>query len=374
MIPPAILIAIVALHPVIRAESLVARLGDPTYLVRERAARELLEIGYPARAAVLAGQQSPDTEVSDRCKKLYPAIWRHDLDKRVQKFLDKPNAPIPDDLPGAARWLKVAGDGRQSRELYAEMVKAHAEVLLEVEVRPERMRDVYVEFVLSVYSRNFSRGPGTAVATRTTPTESDVTLFFFLGAAGGVRLTVVPRGTSSAHYSQFLNAPSLVTQLGSAPMRRVFGAWLEKERYSILVRRGIDLAAQNGVKECLPAALKIAADPGTIPTMRATALVGVSRLGTKENIKDLEPFFRDQIQIAAVAVNGERWPVQMRDVALGAAVQLAGQELSDFGFERRPPPGLALMSSYTYYAFPSDEKREAAHKHWREWAAANLRK
>jgi hypothetical protein len=371
VIPPAILIAIVTLHPVVRAESLVVRLGDPTYLVRERAARELLEIGYPARAAVLTGQQSPDTEISDRCKKLYPAIWRHDLDKRVQKFLDKPNAPIPDDLPGAARWLKVAGDGRQSRELYAEMVKAHSELLLEVEVHPERLRDVYIEFVLSVNSRNFTRGPA---ATRAAPTESEVTLFFFLGAAGGVRPTVVPRGTSSAQYSQFLNAPTLIAQLASAPMRKVYAAWLEKERYSILVRRGIDLAARNGVKECFPAALKIAGDPGTIPTVRATALLGMSRLGTKENIKDLEPFFKDQLQITAVAVNGERWPVQMRDIALGAAVQLGGQELSDFGFERKPPTGLAMMSSYVYYAFPSDEKREAAHKKWREWSAANLRK
>lgn len=374
MIPPAILIAIVSLHPVVRAEVLVARLGDPTYLVRERAARELLEIGYPARAAVLTGQKSADTEISDRCKKLYPAIWRHDLDKRVQKFLDKPNDPIPDDLPGAARWLKIAGDGRQSRELYAEMVKTHPEQLLEVEVHPERLRDVYIEFVLSVYSRNYSRGPGTAVATRTAPTESETTLFFFLGAAGGVRPTAVPRGTSSAHYSQFLNAPSLATQLGSAPMRRLLGAWLEKERYAILVRRGIDLASQNGVKECLPAALKIAADPGSIPTVRATALLGVSRLGTKENVKDLEPFLKDQIQITAIAVNGERWPVQMRDIALGAAVQLAGQELSDFGFERKAPTGLAMMSSYTYYAFQSEEKREAAHKKWSEWASANLKK
>src|SRR5438067_12995579 len=96
-----------------RAEDLVAHLGDPVYRDREKAARELLDIGYPAKDAVLAGQRSPDPEVSDRCKKLYPAIWRADLDKRVRRFLDDLDGPIPDDLPGAARWLKTAGDGKE---------------------------------------------------------------------------------------------------------------------------------------------------------------------------------------------------------------------------------------------------------------------
>ncbi|HKA07476.1 MAG TPA: hypothetical protein VKD71_09480, partial [Gemmataceae bacterium] len=101
-----------------------------------------------------------------------------------------------------------------------------------------------------------------------------------------------------------------------------------------------------------------------------------AKLGTKDNIKDLEPFLKDKLQIAAVVVNGERGSVQMRDVAMGAAVCLAGENPSDFGFERRPPPGLAPMSitSYTFYAFGTDEKREAAHQKWKEWATANLKK
>jgi hypothetical protein len=359
-----------------RTEALVTQLGSADYRDREKAARQLLDIGYPAKDAVLIGQHSSDTEISDRCIKLYPAIWRHDLDKRIRKFLDDTDAPIPDDLPGAARWLKVAGDGAKSREMYAEMVKAHPEPLLDVELHPERLKDVYAEFIRSVYARTITRVPGKLASERPTPTDSEINLFFFLGAAGDIRPSHVLPGTSSSYYYQFLNATPLAFRLTEMPMRKLYAAWLEKERYSVVLRRGIDVAAQHGIKECGPTVLKIAGDAGTSPVIRATALLGFAKLGSKENIKDLEPFLKDKMQIAGVNVNGERGSVQVRDVAMGAAVHLAGESPSEFGFERRPPSGLAppSPSSYLYYAFGTDEKREAAHQKWKEWAAVNLKK
>jgi hypothetical protein len=358
-----------------RAEALVQQLGDPEYRDRERAANELLGIGYAAKDAVLAGRKSPDQEISDRCARLYPLIWRHDLEKRVRRFLDGPDGPIPDDLPGAARWLKVAGDGKASRELYAEMVQAHPEPLLDVELHPDRVAAAYADHVREVYARITTRPVGTTV--RPTPTESEVLLFLFLGAVGDVRTTLAP-GTSSSQYYQFLStgltAKLLAAGEAGAPVRRLLAAWLERERYSILVRRGIDLAAQYKVTECLPTAVKIAGDRGVIPPYRASALLAVGKLGTKENLKDLEPFLADKTQLTILNVNGQQWTVQVRDVALGAAVQLVGEGLADFGFERRPPANLVSVTSYTYYAFPTDEKRGAAHQRWKEWAEKNLKK
>ncbi len=322
-----------------KAEALVAQLGDPDYRDREKAARQLLDLGYPAKDAVLAGQQSSDTEISDRCIKLYPVIWRHGLEKRVERFLDDTDGPIPDDLPVAARWLKVAGDGTKSRELYADMVKAHAELMLEVELRPERLRDVYAEFIRAVYSRSVPRPAGRPGTERPGPAESEILLFFFLGAAGDVRPGTVLPGTSSTYYYQFLNSAYLPGKFSDEPMRKLYAAWLERERYSVVLRRAIDIGAQNGVKECAPTVLKIAADEGTIPIVRAMALLGFAKLGTKDGIKDLEPFLKDKQLIANVIVNMERGSVQIRDVALGAAVHLAGQSTSDFGFEQAPDDG-----------------------------------
>src|SRR5262245_32971183 len=188
-----------------RAEELVGRLGDHTYRDREKAARELLDIGYPAKDAVLAGQRSHDPEVSDRCKKLYPVIWRIDLEKRVRRFLDDPDGPIPDDLPGAARWLKIAGDGKESRRLYAEMVRAHPEPLLAVELHPERLLAVYRDFVRDIYTSAVG-APGGVVAARRAPGESELLLFLFLGAAGDTRPATLA-GMSSVYFTQFLTSP-----------------------------------------------------------------------------------------------------------------------------------------------------------------------
>jgi hypothetical protein len=363
-------------EPQKHAEELVAQLGAPAYRDRELAAKELLELGYAAKNAVLAGQKSSDGEISERCRKLYPAILRHDLEKRIAKFLDNTDGLVTDDLPGAARWIKIAGDGQESRELYAEMVKAHSELLLQVELEPRQIQQAYAEFLCDVYRRVYPRTVGGATA-RQGPTETEVLIFLFLGAAGDVRTTIIP-GTNSSHYYQFLNAPFMVNKLSASPpataFRKLYAAWLEKERYTLVLRRGLDIAATNAVKECAPTALKIAGDPGTLATIRATALIGFGKLASKEDIKELAPFLADKTQIANVVVNGQRGTVQMRDVAMGAAVQLAGQKLADFGFERAPPGGHVSISTYTYFAFGTDEKRDAAHAKWKEWATKNLPK
>jgi hypothetical protein len=359
-----------------RAEEMVARLGAASYRDRERAVRDLLDLGYAAKDAVLAGKKSPDSEISDRCGKLYPIIWRIDLEKRVERFLDQPHEAVPADLPGAARWIQITGDSKESRQLYATMVKSIPDPLLDVELHPERLRQAYLDLTKDVYSRMTGRVTAARTNLSVGPTNAEVLLFLFLGATGEVRPTAQP-GISTSCFYQFLGASALHNYLSAespnVPARKLYAAWLEKERHSTVLRRAMDTAAQYQVRECAPVVLKIAADRGTMVTVRSVALLSFAKVGTKDDIKDLAPFLKDDMQIGVVIVSGERWTVQMRDAALGAAVQLAGLSPSEMGFERRPPTTLSSVS-YSYFAFASDEKRAAAHAKWREWAAANLKK
>jgi hypothetical protein len=381
MLPGALLAALLAAAPPEtdlkkRAEELVPHLGNPSFRDREQAARELLAIGYPAKDAVLAGQKSKDAEVSDRCLKLYPIIWRTDLERRVQKFLDAPDGAVPADLPGATKWFDVAGDGKESRHLYTAMVTAHPELLLQVELQPERLSELYTDFARDHYARTVAR-PASGTSPGALPNEADVLLFLFLGTAGDAR-SDVPRGVSPSHIYRFLNAPALLTRLGpdstNEPVRRLYAAWLEKERYTLILRRSLDLAVMLKVKECAPAVAKIANDPRTVATVRATAMLGLGRLGTRDDVKELAPLLKDEAQVCQTVINKERATVQMRDVALAAAITLAGQNPNEFGFERLVPAGVNNNRSYVYCAFTSDDKRAAAHDKWAKWAATNLKK
>jgi hypothetical protein len=355
-----------------RATDLVVQLGDPDYRDREKASTELISIGYPALDAVRAGQKSADGEISERCRKLYPIIWRDALERRIDKLVSDPTSPVPADLPGAADWLKITGDTKEGRRLYGETILAHPDLMLELATHPDRRAQLYADFVREAYGRITPRPVGVATPAKAGPTETEAALFLFLGSAGANRTTLLP-GTSSTYYYSFLNAPALAARLAdSAVHRKLYAAWLERERYSVLLRRAIDVAGQNGVKECLPVLTKIAKDPGTVMTLRATAILGFGKLGTKDDIRLLEPFLKDDTLVANVVVNTERGSVQLRDVALGAAVQMAGQSLETFGFERKVPAGLAV-TSYIYFAFGTDEKRAAAHQKWKDWAT-NLKK
>ncbi len=354
-----------------RANELVAKLGDASYRVREKATAELLAIGYPARDALLLGQRSDDLEVSQRCKNLYPVIWKRDLDKRIAKFLNAKDASIPDDLPAARRWLEIVGDNRESRETYGVLMREHSDELLKIELQPEQTQQQYYDFARNYYTK-FNTGP----VPRAAIAEADILLFLFLGAVGEVRPPRVPAGMSSIYFTNFLTPVNFNDAiLKNAATRKLLAAWLEKERYSITMRRGIDLAAQHKIRECLPAMIRVASDVGSTPLVRANALLGFGKVGTKDDLKLFEPFLVDKTVLAAavIIVNNERGSVQMRDVALGAAVQAMGLNLADFGFERKIPAGLVTIS-YTYFAFGTDEKRDAAHQKWAEWVKANLKK
>ena len=56
------------------AKQLVRQLGDASYAERERASRQLLEIGLEARAALDEGMRHPDAEIAFRCRGLWDEV------------------------------------------------------------------------------------------------------------------------------------------------------------------------------------------------------------------------------------------------------------------------------------------------------------
>jgi hypothetical protein len=160
-------------------------------------------------------------------------------------------------------------------------------------------------------------------------------------------------------------------------MRKLFLDWLEKEPMSHLQQRGFMLASQAGIKEALPLALKMLEKKDRDTYGKANVMVALVKLGSKEHIKVLEPFLKDETQVQSINFgNGPQLTIQVRDVAMGVQIQLAGQRLTEYGFDNRF--GTGGQSVYCY-GFPDDgdgksKARDEAHAKWKEWAKKNLTK
>jgi hypothetical protein len=356
----------------VKARELVSQLAAPAFRDRENAARELVRMGYRARAALAEGEKHPDPEVADRCRRLLPQAIEWHIQHLLDAFLADPNGPFPEELPGARRWAHVVGSTKESRELFAEMIQNHRQILARVEQVPRQLPEIYKAFCQEVYGRLRINTEG-----RHTPvSRSELVLFLFLGSdPDQKRPDGGPRAYMPAY--QFLSQSSLSQALselgGSAPIKKLFVAWLEQEQQPNVLRRAFMIASQAGLKDAVPTGIKLVRDKTLQPSSRAQVMIYLGRMGGRELIKEVEPFLDDKSLISTVRFNDEQMTVELRDVAMGACVLLARQKPADFGFERtRSEP--ASFSSYIYYGFTSDEKREAAHKKWKEWWAEQQKK
>lgn len=357
-----------------RAHELVEKLADPSFKVREVASDELEKLGAAAVDALRKGLKHSDAEVNERCRKLLPQALDFHLQEQIDKYLAKPDGPIPDDLPGLKRWIKVTGSSKESREMYASVVREHRRLLIDIEANPDQATQKYQSFVADVYSR---ARVGTVNTRRDAITNSEMFLFFFLGGDPLCRKGTTPTGTIPYSQAlQFLNGTQAQDMLtgasASASFKKLFLSWLEQERYLSLVRRGFQLAATANLKEAGPIAIKLALDKTTIPTARSYALLGAARLLGPEDIKKLEPLMEDKTVIGRIAIaNADPVTTEMRDIALGLAVQATGQKMADYGFDRFAElASPALTASYTYYGM-TEKKREEAFQKWKEWSAKN---
>jgi hypothetical protein len=360
--------------PDARLQELVKRLGDKTYRVREDAARELLRRGSAAVGALTAGMKDPDPEVSERCRQLLPVAAMIERNEKLDRLVKDPAAPPPPGLAGLGRFLQVTGDDKAARELYAELMAIHYRTLEAAEKDPRAAAEHYSQFCNEIYTRwNAAARVGRYSYDNLFTSRSDITYFLFLSS--DVRLRKHEDGTNQAYMLLYGNQiPKAIGEKDGQPaMRKLFLEWLEKEPQQWLQQRGFAIAAQANVKEALPVALRILNKKGNDTYSKVQVMAALTKLGSKEHIKLLEPYLSDKTQVTTINFgNGDQFEVQARDVAMGVQVRLAGQKVGDYGFDTRYAGGDGMQ--YHYYGFRDDKSRDEAHAKWKDWKAKNLDK
>jgi len=357
-----------------KARDLVKQLGDNRFKVREAAEKGLLELGSASIEALKEGEKNPDIHIQDRCRILQPVIRELTLRKRLEDFIASTDGKVPLELPLAVTFLKATGDSKDARSLYADLLNQNSP-LLELIVRDKKKGgDQFLVQCqeMAVRMQNFHLGGlGNKSVTR-----ADVALYLLLS----VEYRGDKTGRISGYGYSFMQAPILKETLAkdvpeNLPLRKLFVSWMENQPQPHMVANALQIAADLKMKETVPLILKIAKDKTTQIHIRAQAALLLIKSGSKENLKDVEPLFEEKTLVGNVrGINNKQGQVQIRDIALAISIKLNGQKMSDYDFDVMIGNDDQVHTSYVYCAFSTNEKREAAHKKYKDWLAKEEKK
>lgn len=376
---------------------LVRQLGDNSYRVRTAAAAELARMGSAAVPALREGARHPDPEIAAECRRLLPQAEarqrKENLDALVNDATAPPakpggaeRAPQPrpavakttaNQLAGLEQFIKVTGESRSARELYAELMREHGRAMELREQDPRgairAFNEVGEQFEARVREayKNGARSKYEAM----NPTLAEIALFLVFSADR--RVNDGPRHRAFNNMLA-LNPPKLKAALTegmfTAPIRKLFVNWLVNDTSAHFRLLGFAVAAEVTLPDFAPAMVRLIEAPDSPAEIKAGAMVSLLKSGSAGEVKVLSRYLTDLTVVCVhVTDNGQRLNTQLRDVAMGVGLQLAGQHPRDYGLtdDRFGPGVFGVPSQLYYYGFLDEKARDAAHKKWKEWLDKN---
>jgi hypothetical protein len=352
-----------------RISRLIADLGSDDFIARESASEELAKIGLPAFAALELAASHPDREVRFRSQRVLNMIRQHDQERRIDAFLSGRDEAEAYPLPGWTRFRKSYGDDSQSRRLFIELHRADPELLKAIDDSPRRATEVLIQRAAQV-QQALQQGMqqisvGQFAAALFIAAEDDVSL------PGDV-------------------LQLLFTQCFQPTIREIIGTHsrggIPRKMLGALVARSDDRAAYAA----MGVANQFKLPEGVVPAERVlknydagrvalsnlvqNALMTVAQLGDVSHLPlvDTDKLMHDTTAVAQFQENGTTYVIQLRDVALAAAVMLTRQDVRTY-FNIPAGQLLAEPQMIFYNArligFPSDEKRAAVFEKWAKYKA-----
>jgi len=352
---------------------LVRQLGNKSFKVRENAARELLQRGSDSVVALNIGSKDADPEVAERCQQLLLVASAKGRNEKLAKLVKDPTGPLPEGLASLKEFIKLTGDNKTNREIYAEMMGVHHQMIEALDKDPKLAGRLMNDFANEAYDR-CQQGvrTGRYIYDTILADRGQVALFLFVRS--DKRFKDDPNQNGRA--SMLVNSTKLKTYVTGPEaipgIRNLLLNWLENEQQPYMTQRAFQIAAEANMKEVVPVILRVIGDKKQPAYGRAQALITLGRLGTKENIKEVEKYLTEKSNLGTINFgNGVQLTTELRDVAMGVAVQLAGEKMTDFGFDTTRFGG-GIPNSYYYYGFPDDGKREEAHAKWKAFVAKGM--
>lgn len=353
---------------------LVEQLGANDYQIREAAEAEILTRDEEVIPLIEAARKSPDPEVRMRATAIYRLLSQRLRSERLQRFLTTDDDV---ELPGWKRFRAQNGDDPATRKLFVTMLENEWDLLDTMEKQP------YLIDYLFYQRANKLRGSFQFPNQRQSVNEGSAATMFFVASQPDVRIT-----HPAMEQMRFLLAtPQLSGNLqdpeNHKPLMSVFEHWLKANiemgrftsemRFVVLatcmrenISSGMVLAKQMLDDRARPlheegvAQLNFAINS---EQQMMYAMLAIAKLGSRDDIPELEKFFDDSTPIDTHLTVGEQMTTEIRDVALLAVLHLSGKDPKDYGFSR-----LATDPSFVYnvrsIGFLSADERDAAFEKW----------
>jgi hypothetical protein len=350
----------------------VEQLGSPKFAEREAAARALITAGLPALGPLRDAVHDRDAEVRFRAERILAEVRQRDFHRRLQAFEANLESAEEYDLPGWSDFRRVAGDGRDARELFVKMQSEETRLMQSYEEGPRAAGDMLGIRCLQILQptggimQPVSLGNAAAivfVAGQIDAPLSDV-------AASGVYRVAMDESVRDA----LLRGPY------QESLRQLLSSWISRESNSSMDYQKLMLAIQYDLKAGLPPAVQILEQGGNAPHLRQQALVTVAKFGDEQHLPLVERYLSDATQYGARRVgNGAQGEkpktvqTEIRDIALATLISLTRQNFADFGMEHVTAAPTYVFIPYSC-GFETAEARAKALAKWEDYRAKQTAK
>lgn len=374
------------------ASELVRQLGNPKYLDREAASRELANLGLDARQAIEQGCKNPDPEIAARCESLVPLLRTLDLQRRVEEFAADQEGRVENSLPLGVTYEKICGNDENARMFFVAICRNHLQMLDEAASNPEKTGASYFGLVSKIVNRSDGVScPATGgavlllIATDEKIGPSIDESNAKLEKGGDRRYQSLIGIFWQPEYEAVLLDPN-----GGRYFRKLLFAWAKRLReplamqsFLFFVQDMINKQVMNlqSDSDALEFLMHFAASTNSqgMPYQKviAMSMVAGSSLSKDDQVTYFEEkLFKDQTilrsEVEFDLSEGTKITVETRacDYALAICVKRGGQSFQEYGFDILGSNS-DKFDNWEYSGFTKDETRKAAFKKYTEWRKAN---
>ena len=348
---------------------LIEQLGHTSFTVRENAAHTLTARGIQAQKELKQALLNPDLEIRMRAHRILLKSLQSEFAARIAAFISDVDGKQEHDLPGWKQFLESMGNGRNTRKLFADMVRRESELL--------ESFDKAINLQATFMKRLTELRPGSTTFQSTGSRQAHP-------ATLAVILLVVTESNIASNASLFSQVFNLLSS--SSTQQVVQGSRhndiIMKMISRLVLKKNITtnnyypvmLTLNYNMKETgLTLGRRMLQTPTRSYSTTQYAAIAVARFGSAADIPLLAPHLKN-VSVCHTWSNPQVQPgvikTQVRDVVLALLIHLTKQDHKEYGFELLRTSPTTLFHTYTC-GFTEEEKREAAQAKWNTWYEKN---